>query len=110
MQVLRGLIQAFKLLADAPAAPVSAGMDLLNAQRQVSSQQVQSTAASLAFFDCLLIRHRRDLNNTGGAFAGVQLWLECLVIAPWPCVSVIASHLSLVPMPAAEDHCHIFIG
>ncbi|DBA83817.1 TPA: hypothetical protein ACH3X1_006340 [Trebouxia sp. C0004] len=43
-QVLRGLIQAFKLLADAPAAPVSAGMDLLNAHRQVSSQQASAAA------------------------------------------------------------------
>ena len=44
-------------------------MDLLNAQRQVSSQQVQSTAASLAIFGCLLISSpsfgspRRDLNT-----------------------------------------------
>ncbi|KAL0041964.1 hypothetical protein WJX79_010411 [Trebouxia sp. C0005] len=36
-QVLRGLIQAFKLLADAPAAPVSAAMDLLNAHRQAAA-------------------------------------------------------------------------
>ncbi|KAL0041965.1 hypothetical protein WJX79_010411 [Trebouxia sp. C0005] len=44
-QVLRGLIQAFKLLADAPAAPVSAAMDLLNAHRQVFSQQAAAAAA-----------------------------------------------------------------
>ena len=34
MQVLRNVVQAFKLLAEAPAAPVSAGMDLLNAHRE----------------------------------------------------------------------------
>lgn len=39
-QVLRKLVQVFKLLADAPAAPVSAGMDLLNAHRQHASPQV----------------------------------------------------------------------
>ena len=40
LQVLRNLVQAFKLLAEAPAAPVSAGMDLLNAHRQQASPQV----------------------------------------------------------------------
>ena len=39
-QVLRNLVQAFKLLAEAPAAPVSAGMNLLNAHRQQASPQV----------------------------------------------------------------------
>ena len=40
MQVLRSLVQVFKLLAEAPAAPVSAGMDLLNAYKDCSGQQV----------------------------------------------------------------------
>ena len=88
-------------------------MDLLNAHRQVSSQQVHSTAVSLAIFGSLLIRspgvgsHRRDSNNARSAFAGVQLWLECLIIAPWPCVCVVASHLSLVLMLAAKYRCQI---
>lgn len=40
-QVLRNLVHAFKLLADAPPPPVSAGMDLLTAHREFHSPQVQ---------------------------------------------------------------------
>ena len=40
VQVLHNLVQAYKLLADAPAAPVSAGMSLLNAYRDDSAGQV----------------------------------------------------------------------
>ena len=40
MQVLHNLVQAYRLLADAPAAPVSAGMSLLNAYRDDSAGQV----------------------------------------------------------------------
>ncbi|KAL3138889.1 hypothetical protein ABBQ32_005714 [Trebouxia sp. C0010 RCD-2024] len=43
-QVLCNLVQVFKLLADAPAAPVSAGMDLLNAYRQHASPQAPATS------------------------------------------------------------------
>jgi len=85
-------------------------MDLLNAHRQVSSQQVQSIAVSLASFGCQLIRspcfrsYRRDFNNTG---SGMQLLLKCLDVAPWPCVCVFASPSSLVPMLTAKGHCQI---
>ena len=47
LQVLRNLVQAFKLLAEAPAAPVSAGMDLLKAHRQQASPQVMPHLSNL---------------------------------------------------------------
>ena len=47
MQVLQNLVQTFRLLAEAPAAPVSAGMDLLNAHRDHPRPQVYSITVML---------------------------------------------------------------